>query len=86
MNALPQGVEQGLDHLHELASYLGAGLLALVIGLGVVPFVIWWNTARTNRLLNQLIDEQEKTNALLEELVTAKPADKPEQDQDFTLS
>lgn len=92
MNALPQGVEQGLGHLQELASWLGVGLLVLIIGLAVVPFILWWNTARTNRLLNQLLDEQEKTNVLLQtivdrELVAQQTPEQPAEDQDhFTLS
>ncbi len=74
MNGLPQGLEHRLGQMSELASYLGLGLVIVCIGLAVVPFVLWWNTARTNRLLGELIEEQEKTNELLRGLAAPAPS------------
>ena len=85
---LGQGIEQGLGQVGEIASYLGLAALVLAIGLALVPFVLWWNTARTNRLLSRLIDEQEQTNELLRSLAgkAPEPADSPEDPDQFTLS
>jgi len=83
MTGLEQGLEQGLGQLGELLSYVGLALILLAAGLAASPFVLWWNTARTNRLLARLAEEQERTNALLERLAGEAPA---EADSDeFTL-
>lgn len=85
MNGLQHGLEQGLGRMSELASYLGLVGLVLMLGLAVIPFILWWNSSRANRLLAKLIEEQERTNALLEQMVQGKTG-APEKPDQFTLS
>ena len=69
----------------------GIGILAWVVVMVVIvcitiaPLIIWRNTNRTNRLLEELLDEAQRTNKLLGALARPRPAEKP-QSPDFELS
>ena len=65
------GLEQGLQNMGELLSYVGLIVLVLAIGLAASPLLLWWNSAKNTRLLRALLEEQERTNELLEKLTVS---------------
>ncbi len=66
----------GLNELAMLGKLLWFLLAAGLIFMLMAPFLIWKNTAETTRLMRFMVEEQERTNELLEAMLEQqKPID-----------
>lgn len=74
-----------MEYLAGIGVLAWAVLMAVIVCITIAPLIIWRNTNRTNRLLEDLLDEARRANKLLASLDRPRPAEKP-QSQDFELS
>ncbi len=59
----------GLNELAMLGNLLWFLMAAGLLFMLMAPFLIWKNTAETTRLMRFLVEEQERTNDLLEAIL-----------------
>ena len=74
-----------MEYLAGIGVLAWAVLMAVIVCITIAPLIIWRNTNRANRLLEELLDEAQRTNKLLAALDRPRPAEKI-QSQDFELS
>ena len=72
-----------MEYLAGIGVLAWAVVMAVIVCITIAPLIIWRNTNRANRLLEDLLDEAQRTNKLLASLDRPRPAEKP---QDFELS
>lgn len=66
--------------LHALGQMVWLAVIVVVLFLILAPVLIWHQTSKASRLLEDLLDEQEHTNELLRTLLKkgTVAADEPE--------
>lgn len=74
-----------MEYLAGIGVLAWAVVMAVIVCITIAPLIIWRNTNRTNRLLEELLDEAQRSNKLLASLDRPRPAEKT-QPQDFELS
>lgn len=72
-----------MEYLAGIGVLAWAVVMAVIVCITIAPLIIWRNTNRANRLMEELLDETQRTNKLLASLDRPRPAEKP---QDFELS
>ena len=74
-----------MEYLAGIGVLAWAVVMAVIVCITIAPLIIWRNTNRANRLLEELLDEAQRTNKLLASMARPQPAEKT-QPQDFELS
>ncbi len=82
-----------MEYLAGIGFLAWAVLMVVLVCITIAPLIIWRNTNRTNRLLEDILDEARLASKLLAALARPRaaapdkpqPQDKP-QSQDFELS
>ncbi|MGE4553153.1 MAG: hypothetical protein AB7D57_08575 [Desulfovibrionaceae bacterium] len=62
-----------------LLSYLVLALLVVAAGLALLPFLRWRSAVKQNRLLEELLESQRRTNRMLERLAAGQDLDPRDQ-------
>lgn len=58
-----------------LWSYILLALLVVVAGVALLPFLRWRSAVKQNRLLEELLESQRRTNRMLERLAAGRELD-----------
>ncbi|HMM39662.1 MULTISPECIES: hypothetical protein [Desulfovibrio] len=71
-----------MEYLAGIGILAWAVLMVVVVCVSIAPLIIWRNTNRANRILEELLEETRRSNRLLGELERRQAAEK----HDFELS
>lgn len=65
-----------MEYLAGIGVLAWAVVMAVIVCITIAPLIIWRNTNRANRLLEELLNETQRTNKLLAALGRPRPAEK----------
>lgn len=71
-----------MEYLAGIGILAWAVLMVVVVCVSIAPLIIWRNTNRANRILEELLEETRRSNRLLGELERRQATEK----HDFELS